>query len=297
MVSDDDGRTWHRRSGTSRSPPSTTSRSRAATWWRRPTAARSGSWTTSRPCGSPRRTGPRPASHLFPPRPTVRPWQNWSVDLFRGPGKAHKNYMMALGTGLTFYEDRTPDGRARPDVPRRRREPAGRRHRLLQPERGVRAGPVSPDVPRRPGGRHPDVHDAAGERRPPLRRRRPAAHGPGRATAPHRARRPGRALPHRPARAQPLRVGSPLSRRREGPGRRPTEKAITGPLAPPGTLPGPPDGGRPLVDPVLRDQEGPSGHGHPGRPRRAVRPLVAGSGTRCPPPTRASTGSGGSAAR
>jgi hypothetical protein len=50
------------------------------------------------------------AAHLFPPRPTVRPWQNWSVDLFRGPGKTHKNYMMALGTGLTFYEDRTPEG-------------------------------------------------------------------------------------------------------------------------------------------------------------------------------------------
>ncbi|HEY7142335.1 MAG TPA: glycosyl hydrolase [Methylomirabilota bacterium] len=49
-------------------------------------------------------------AHLFPPRPTVRPWQNWSVDLFRGPGKAHKNYMMALGTGLTFYEDKTPEG-------------------------------------------------------------------------------------------------------------------------------------------------------------------------------------------
>jgi photosystem II stability/assembly factor-like uncharacterized protein len=47
---------------------------------------------------------------LLPPRPTVRPWQNWSVDLFRGPGKTHKNYMMALGTGLTFYEDRTPEG-------------------------------------------------------------------------------------------------------------------------------------------------------------------------------------------
>ena len=50
------------------------------------------------------------APHLFPPRPTVRPWQNWSVDLFRGPGKSYKNYMMALGTGLTFYEDRTPEG-------------------------------------------------------------------------------------------------------------------------------------------------------------------------------------------
>jgi hypothetical protein len=50
------------------------------------------------------------APHLFPPRPTVRPWQNWSVDLFRGPGKGYKNYMMALGTGLTFYEDKTPEG-------------------------------------------------------------------------------------------------------------------------------------------------------------------------------------------
>jgi photosystem II stability/assembly factor-like uncharacterized protein len=49
-------------------------------------------------------------AQLLPPRPTVRPWQNWSVDLFRGPGKTQKNYMMALGTGLTFYEDRTPEG-------------------------------------------------------------------------------------------------------------------------------------------------------------------------------------------
>ncbi len=49
-------------------------------------------------------------TRLLPPRTTVRPWQNWSVDLFRGPGKTHKNYMMALGTGLTFYEERTPEG-------------------------------------------------------------------------------------------------------------------------------------------------------------------------------------------
>jgi photosystem II stability/assembly factor-like uncharacterized protein len=57
-----------------------------------------------------RTAGAAETPHLFAPRPTVRPWQNWSVDLFRGPGKTYKNYMMALGTGLTFYEDRTPEG-------------------------------------------------------------------------------------------------------------------------------------------------------------------------------------------
>ena len=72
--------------GTCRSRPSTTSRSRAATSWRRPTGGRSGSWTTSRLCES-RWRKPAALPHLFPPRPTVRPWQNWSVDLFRGPAR------------------------------------------------------------------------------------------------------------------------------------------------------------------------------------------------------------------
>ena len=45
--------------------------------------------------------------HLFPPKPTVRHWQSWSVNLFRGPGK---NYMMALGSAITFYEKDAPEG-------------------------------------------------------------------------------------------------------------------------------------------------------------------------------------------
>lgn len=47
------------------------------------------------------------AAHLFAPRPTIRPWQPWSVNLFRGPGK---NYMMALGSAVTFYEDKSESG-------------------------------------------------------------------------------------------------------------------------------------------------------------------------------------------
>ena len=46
-------------------------------------------------------------AHLFEPRPTIRPWQPWSVNLFRGPGK---NYMMALGLAVTFYEDKSEIG-------------------------------------------------------------------------------------------------------------------------------------------------------------------------------------------
>jgi photosystem II stability/assembly factor-like uncharacterized protein len=79
---------------------------------------------------------------LVPPRPTVRPWQNWSVDLFRGPGKTHKNYMMALGTGLTFYEDRTPEGeRVRTFLDAGENPPAGAIVYYVLPARP--AGPVS----------------------------------------------------------------------------------------------------------------------------------------------------------
>jgi photosystem II stability/assembly factor-like uncharacterized protein len=81
-------------------------------------------------------------AHLVSPRPTVRPWQNWSVDLFRGPGKAHKNYMMALGTGLTFYEDRTPEGeRVRTLLDAGENPPAGAI--VYYALRGAPAGPVS----------------------------------------------------------------------------------------------------------------------------------------------------------
>jgi photosystem II stability/assembly factor-like uncharacterized protein len=79
---------------------------------------------------------------LLPPRATVRPWQNWSVDLFRGPGKAHKNYMMALGTGLTFYEDKTPEGeRLRTFLDAGENPPAGAIVYYVLP--AAPAGPVS----------------------------------------------------------------------------------------------------------------------------------------------------------
>jgi hypothetical protein len=72
----------------------------------------------------------------------VRPWQNWSVDLFRGPGKTHKNYMMALGTGLTFYEDRTPEGeRVRTFLDAGENPPAGAIVYYVLPP--VPAGPVT----------------------------------------------------------------------------------------------------------------------------------------------------------
>ena len=46
-------------------------------------------------------------AHLFKPRATVRPWQSWFVNLFRGPGK---NYMMSLGSSVGFYEEKSLDG-------------------------------------------------------------------------------------------------------------------------------------------------------------------------------------------
>jgi hypothetical protein len=45
--------------------------------------------------------------HLFKPRTTYRRWLPWSVNLFRGPGK---NYTMSLGSGVGFYEDKSPTG-------------------------------------------------------------------------------------------------------------------------------------------------------------------------------------------
>ncbi len=46
-------------------------------------------------------------AHLFKPGPTYRHWQPWSINLFRGPGK---NYMMALGGSVTYYQDESPEG-------------------------------------------------------------------------------------------------------------------------------------------------------------------------------------------
>jgi photosystem II stability/assembly factor-like uncharacterized protein len=47
------------------------------------------------------------STHLFKPRPTIRPWLLWSINTVRGSGK---NYMMGLGGGVTFYEEKLPDG-------------------------------------------------------------------------------------------------------------------------------------------------------------------------------------------
>ncbi|MEZ4864497.1 MAG: glycosyl hydrolase [Caldilineaceae bacterium] len=47
------------------------------------------------------------AVHLFPPRPTTRLTLGWSVSMFRGPGK---NYMMGLGSAITFTEEKNAEG-------------------------------------------------------------------------------------------------------------------------------------------------------------------------------------------
>jgi photosystem II stability/assembly factor-like uncharacterized protein len=156
-------------------------------------------------------------ARLFPPRPTVRPWQNWSVDLFRGPGKTHKNYMMALGTGLTFYEERTPEGEpVRRFLDAGENPPAGAivYYRLPEPV----PGPVTLEI-----------LDAAGA---VIRTftTRPEAAGP--------------ESPSGPGRTERYLTGRPgLNRfvwdlRHPGaervPGDVTTEKAITGPLASPG---------------------------------------------------------------
>jgi hypothetical protein len=247
VVSRDDGRTWHRGgAGTCRSLPSTTSRSRAATSWRRHTGGRSGSWTTSRPLRESVEEAAG-APHLFPPRPTVRPWQNWSVDLFRGPGKAHKNYMMALGTGLTFYEDRTPEANAiRTFLDAGENPPVGAIV-YYSVGTGVRRA-REPDIPRRGGSVIRNLHDAA---RDPRRPQRPAPRGHARRAAP----RTGAAAATRYVTARPglnrfvwdLRYPAPRKS-----GRRLDREGDHGSARAARPLPGPPDGGRPLVDPAVR---------------------------------------------
>jgi photosystem II stability/assembly factor-like uncharacterized protein len=168
---------------------------------------------------------------LVPPRPTVRPWQNWSVDLFRGPGKTHKNYMMALGTGLTFYEDRTPEGeRVRTFLDAGENPPAGALVYYVLP--ATPAGPVSLAV-----------LDARGAEIRTFTTRPPDAPTPDPATGTP----PGAemaAAPEGPPKDQRYITAKPGLNRfvwdlrypgaEKVPGDVTTERAITGPLAPPG---------------------------------------------------------------
>ena len=161
---------------------------------------------------------------LLPPRPTVRPWQNWSVDLFRGPGKGHKNYMMALGTGLTFYEDKTPEGeRVRTFLDAGENPPAGAIVYYVLPKAEV--APVSLTFLDRGG---------AGIRTfttPPPAGDETKAGGPGMATGdPAKDERYVTARPGLNRFVWDLRY--PGAER--VPGDVTTERAITGPLAPPG---------------------------------------------------------------
>ena len=48
-----------------------------------------------------------PPAYLFPPVPSYRRCWNWSVSLFRGPGK---NYMLGLGAQAGYYYETAPDG-------------------------------------------------------------------------------------------------------------------------------------------------------------------------------------------
>jgi len=50
---------------------------------------------------------------LFTPAPTVKMWENWFANIFRGPGK---NYMMGLGSSLTFTEERNDYGEPMRDM-------------------------------------------------------------------------------------------------------------------------------------------------------------------------------------
>ena len=46
---------------------------------------------------------------LLKPRVTVRQWLPWSMGIFGSPG-GQKNYMMALGNDVTYYQDKTAEG-------------------------------------------------------------------------------------------------------------------------------------------------------------------------------------------
>jgi photosystem II stability/assembly factor-like uncharacterized protein len=46
-------------------------------------------------------------AYLFPPRPSVRRWLPWSVNMSKGPGR---NYAMAFGALITFFEEKGPEG-------------------------------------------------------------------------------------------------------------------------------------------------------------------------------------------
>ena len=46
---------------------------------------------------------------LLKPRDTVRQWIPWSIGIFGSPG-GQKNYMMALGNDVTYYQGKTEEG-------------------------------------------------------------------------------------------------------------------------------------------------------------------------------------------
>jgi photosystem II stability/assembly factor-like uncharacterized protein len=169
---------------------------------------------------------------LLPPRATVRPWQNWSVDVFRGPGKTYKNYMMALGTGLTFYEDRTPEGeRVRTFLDAGENPPTGAIVYYILP--ATPAGPVSLSFLESGGtvirtfGPRPEEEAAAnGGASRPLGAEAASAAPPG----PPKDERYVTARPGLNRFVWDLRYPGA----EKVPGDVTTEKAITGPLAPPG---------------------------------------------------------------
>jgi len=176
--------------------------------------------------------GAAEATRLLAPRATVRPWQNWSVDLFRGPGKTHKNYMMALGTGLTFYEDRTPEGeRVRTFLDAGENPPTGAIVYYVLP--GTSAGPVSLGFLESGGavirtfGTRPEEPAPDGGTSRPLGAETTSI-------APEGAPKDERYITARPGLNRfvwDLRYPGA----EKVPGDVTTEKAITGPLAPPGT--------------------------------------------------------------
>ncbi|HEY6416714.1 MAG TPA: hypothetical protein VIX41_10765, partial [Acidimicrobiales bacterium] len=169
---------------------------------------------------------------LVPPRPTVRPWQNWSVDLFRGPGKTHKNYMMALGTGLTFYEDRTPEGeRVRTFLDAGENPPVGALVYYVLP--ATPAGPVSLAILDARGAEIRTFTTRPPE--PPPSADAPTGTPPGAemATAPEGPPKDQRHITAKPGLNRfvwDLRYAGA----EKVPGDVSTERAITGPLAPPG---------------------------------------------------------------
>ena len=96
-------------------------------------------------------------AHLFAPRPTVR-WRAYRGHGMKpGPGREVAYRLAGLG-GLCLSAGRGADRREAGAAPRRRREPAERRHRPLLAQGGAR-GRRHPRLSRRRGPRDPVVHE------------------------------------------------------------------------------------------------------------------------------------------